>query len=252
MRARRGSPGRAPSRACSSPAASTTSWVVNEVPADNYNYPGQEDRQPFAARPRRHASRRGSPAMARPGTATAACCGPKASSSSRHGVRRGPASHPPHRGRCRRQRDPASRSRRQSRLLPHAAYVFLPRQCRPSRARRGLALSGADPATWCGPRMPATDYRRPECRLPHGAGAATEFPRTGLAARDGRRRGMATCRWRSSTIALGLGFEVVTRKDQLPCAYRVAEFPGRAVCAGHRAFDASMCSAISRRANAAR
>ena len=100
-------------------------------------------------------SRRGSPAMASAGTATSACSG-RGHRAAVDGLRRGPASHPPHRGEGRHERDPAARPRRQSRLLPDAAHVLLPHQCRPSGAGRGLALPRADRATWSGRRMPAT------------------------------------------------------------------------------------------------
>ena len=61
------------------------------------------------------------------------------------------------------------------------------------------------------------DYRKQKVPLSHHAGAAAEFPRAGLAARACRRHDTARRRSPSSTIALGIGFEVVSRKDQFPC-----------------------------------
>ena len=75
----------------------------------------------------------------------------------------------------------------------------------------------------------ADSLRRPGRRLPERAGAAPRLPRAGLAARARRRPGR---REPGGLVndRLGLGFEVVTRKDQLPCLYQWQNFQ-----AGHYA-----------------
>ena len=143
-------------------------------------------------------------------------------------VRRGPPPPPPHRGRGRRQRDPHPRQGGQPRLPPHAAHVLLPRQRRLAAARGGRALPRADPRRGLG-----VARRQPTGRRASATGA---WPRRGRASasRSGSTSSPPTRRAsaRSALVndRLGLGFEVVTRKDQLPCFYQWQNFQ-----AGHYA-----------------
>ena len=67
-------------------------------------------------------------------------------------------------------------------------------------------------------------------------------PRLGFANRSGSTRSPPTTaagrRWRLVNDRLGLGFEVVTRKDQLPCCYEWQNFQAGSLCPGNRAVDA--------------
>ena len=67
-------------------------------------------------------------------------------------------------------------------------------------------------------------YRAPGGRLPDDAGAAHRLPRAGLAARDDRRPGGLGVRRAIVNDRLGLGFELRSRKEQLPCTYEWQNF----------------------------
>ena len=138
-------------------------------------------------------------------------------------VRRRPAPRPPHRGRCRRQRDPPERPCGQPRLLPDAAHVSA------TTSMSAIPCSTRARAIW---RRSATCSGR-ACRR----GLSTA--RASATGRCPRRRldfheqvwqhEMAPTTTGRVPVALvndriGLGFEVETSKDQFPCLYEWQNF----------------------------
>ena len=162
--------------------------------------------------------------------------GAKGWCSQAHGVRRGPAPHPPHRGEGRGERDPPARPCRQSRLLPDAAHVLLPHQCRPS------ASSTKARATW---------RRSADVVWAAHAGADYRKQKVGYRTLPAPQMNFHEQVWQHELAADARG-EVPVARRQRPARHRlrggdaqgpvslpvrVAEPAGRAVCAGHRAVD---------------
>ena len=152
------------------------------------------------------------------GRATAACCGPRGSSSRRRCSARTCTC-------CRRiEADVGGNEIRiRDRVVnhgfaPHAAYVLLPRQRRLSAARRRARAIWRRSARCSGPRTPASlRAQGVGYRTMRGAAAWGSASRSGSTI--SRADAGGGCPAAVVNDRLGLGFEVVTRKDQLPCFY---------------------------------
>ena len=153
------------------------------------------------------------------------------------GVRRGPAAHPPHRGR----RSARNEIRLHDRVVNHGFYRTPHMYCyhinvgHPVLAEGSRYLAPITDVVWAA--HAGADYRKQKRRLPHHAGAAARISTSRSGSTSWRPTTAARCRSRSSTTRLGIGFEVVTPQGPVSLHVRVAELAGRPVCARHRAVD---------------
>ena len=143
------------------------------------------------------------------------------------------------------ERDPSARPRRQPRLLPDAAHVTA------TTSTSGIRCSPRAAATWRRSgrrrlgRARGEEYRRQGVGYRTLPGPQRELPRAGLAARDGRRRRRARPRGagQRGRGGRGFGFQVETRKDEFPCQFEWQNLQAGQYALGHRAVDATTCSA---------
>ena len=183
------------------------------------------------------------------GAATNACCGRKASCASRRCSPRTCISST-HRGRRRRRARSASSiasSITASAETPHMFFYHV--NVGYPVARRRLALSRADRGRRV--RRACRALRRQGVGYRVLPAPSDEISSSRFGSTNWRRIRPAGPRVALVNDRMGLGFEVRTRKDQLPCLYQWQDFQAGHLCAGDRAFDAS-CARRAVRARARR
>ena len=153
------------------------------------------------------------------------------------GVRRGPSPHPPHRGRCRRPRDPhlaTASSTTASTRTPHMFFYHV---------NLGYPLLD-EGSRYLAPIRDVVWAAHAGARYARRMSATGPCPRRGSASasRSGSTRSPPTTAARSPVALvndrLALGFEVGHPQGPAALLLRVAEFSGRALRAGNRAVDA--------------